>query len=203
MGVSIDYSFVTNPIPEPALPVYIDPTPADGGTCIVCKAAVPYKIAVYSALCVPCLNAARAESGYTEPWRPPPGPPPAPTKIDDGRRGLAGFFADWDAKKTRTAPSNTATVIPLRTSRSYVKAAVDNEIATLAATRHGSRNDQLNRSSFALGQLIGAGVLDEGGNGRGPDPHRPIHRPRRDRDHRDHRVGHRVRESPTTAGVGR
>jgi hypothetical protein len=70
------------------------------------------------------------------------------------------FFKRWDAQKT---PASTATAIPPPISRAYVKAAFDNEISTLAATRPGSRNDQLNRSSFALGQLIGARVLAEAG----------------------------------------
>jgi hypothetical protein len=73
-----------------------------------------------------------------------------------------GFYRRWDAQK-KTAPAGMATVTPIRVSRSYVKAAVDRELATLAATRQGSRNDQLNRSSFALGQLVSAGVLAEAG----------------------------------------
>jgi hypothetical protein len=140
--------------------VVVGPTPEKPGNCMVCETVMPYKIAVYSSLCEPCLNEARAASGYTESWRPPPGPPPPPSVCDTW--GLAGFYADWDAQK-RPAPANMATVIPLRISPAYVKAAFDNEISILAATRPGSRNGQLNQSSFALGQLIGAGVLAEAG----------------------------------------
>ncbi len=44
---------------------------------------------------------------------------------------------------------------------SYARAALDAECATLAATRRG-RNAQANRSGFAMGQLVGAGMLDRG-----------------------------------------
>lgn len=42
----------------------------------------------------------------------------------------------------------------------YVAAAVDAELAQLAAAREGTRNDTLNRAAFNLGQLVGAGHLD-------------------------------------------
>lgn len=44
---------------------------------------------------------------------------------------------------------------------SYARAALDTECATLAATRRG-RNAQANRSGFAMGQFVGAGMLDRG-----------------------------------------
>ena len=40
----------------------------------------------------------------------------------------------------------------------YARAAVDAECDALSSTAHG-RNEQLNRSSFALGQFVGAGLL--------------------------------------------
>jgi hypothetical protein len=43
----------------------------------------------------------------------------------------------------------------------YAEAALEDEIAILSNTPEGSRNDQLNKSAFALGQLIAAGRLDE------------------------------------------
>lgn len=43
----------------------------------------------------------------------------------------------------------------------YVAAAVEAELATLAATGKGNRNNQLNDSAFALGQFVGAGALTE------------------------------------------
>lgn len=44
----------------------------------------------------------------------------------------------------------------------YGHAALEGELAKLRAARNGERNDQLNRSAFALGQLVGAGELDRG-----------------------------------------
>ena len=42
----------------------------------------------------------------------------------------------------------------------YVRAALEGELATFRAAHNGSRNAQLNKSAFALGQFVGAGVLD-------------------------------------------
>jgi hypothetical protein len=46
----------------------------------------------------------------------------------------------------------------------YGRAALANELARLAQARKGShfRNNQLNRSAYALGRLVGAGYLDQG-----------------------------------------
>ena len=43
----------------------------------------------------------------------------------------------------------------------YAQVARDKELDALAKAAEGGRNDQLNKSSFALGQLIAAGGLDE------------------------------------------
>jgi hypothetical protein len=43
----------------------------------------------------------------------------------------------------------------------YVRAALERERAAVASSGQGSRNDQLNKSAFNLGTLIGAGLLDE------------------------------------------
>ncbi len=43
----------------------------------------------------------------------------------------------------------------------YGKAALDKELDALARAAVGGRNEQLNRSAFSLGQLVGGGVLDE------------------------------------------
>lgn len=44
----------------------------------------------------------------------------------------------------------------------YARAALRGEVLTLASTPTGSRNEHLNKSAFALGQLVGAGLLSEG-----------------------------------------
>lgn len=43
----------------------------------------------------------------------------------------------------------------------YVRAALHRECEAVAVTLPGSRNDRLNRGAFALGSLVGAGVLGE------------------------------------------
>ncbi|HOI99958.1 MAG TPA: hypothetical protein PL118_10090, partial [Rectinema sp.] len=45
--------------------------------------------------------------------------------------------------------------------RRYAQAALDNEVSILAKTPEGERNTQLNKSAFALGQFIAAGLLEE------------------------------------------
>lgn len=44
----------------------------------------------------------------------------------------------------------------------YAVAALDDEIQAVRGTREGGRNSRLNTAAFALGQLVGAGLLDEG-----------------------------------------
>jgi hypothetical protein len=44
--------------------------------------------------------------------------------------------------------------------RAYGAAALDAEVIRIAATREGSRNHELNRAAFSLGQLVGNGYLD-------------------------------------------
>ena len=43
----------------------------------------------------------------------------------------------------------------------YAKSALESECDEVSRTPEGSRNDRLNRASFSMGQLIGAGILDE------------------------------------------
>ena len=45
--------------------------------------------------------------------------------------------------------------------RKYADAALQGEVLELAGTAEGSRNDQLNKSAFALGQFVAAGILSE------------------------------------------
>jgi hypothetical protein len=46
--------------------------------------------------------------------------------------------------------------------RKYAEAALQDEVQLLASTPEGSRNDQLNKSAFALGQFVAVGLLSEG-----------------------------------------
>lgn len=62
------------------------------------------------------------------------------------RPGIAAATFDGAARVNGTA--------------AYVRAAVDAECGAVASTPEGGRNARLNAASFALGQLIGGGVLD-------------------------------------------
>ncbi len=66
-------------------------------------------------------------------------PPPAPV----GRPGVAG---------ARPTDGSAAAA--------YAAAALRNEVERMLAARVGTRNDTLNRAAYALGRLIGAGILD-------------------------------------------
>ena len=61
-------------------------------------------------------------------------------------------------------PSRARSVIaaPLNGNRiaAYAEASLYGELDTLARTSEGQRNEQLNRSAFNLGQLVGGGVLN-------------------------------------------
>lgn len=46
-------------------------------------------------------------------------------------------------------------------ARRYAEAALEGEVKALESSNVGNRNDQLNKSSFALGQFVAAGVLSE------------------------------------------
>ncbi|MGW4476826.1 bifunctional DNA primase/polymerase [Nonomuraea sp. NPDC004354] len=45
--------------------------------------------------------------------------------------------------------------------RGYVRAAVEGEVQKILDSRRGGRNDQLNRSAFSLGTIVGAGDLGQ------------------------------------------
>ena len=49
----------------------------------------------------------------------------------------------------------------LRVSSAYGRAALRRELDRLSQAENGTRNDQLNRSAFSLGQLVAIGALDE------------------------------------------
>jgi hypothetical protein len=49
----------------------------------------------------------------------------------------------------------------LRVSSAYGQAALRRELERLSQAENGTRNDQLNRSAFALGQLVASWALDE------------------------------------------
>jgi hypothetical protein len=72
---------------------------------------------------------------------------------------------DWiTARLTRPLEPNEtpAPTRDLRDASAYAMAALTGELDRLLAATEGCRNDTLNATAFALGQLMGAGYLDHG-----------------------------------------
>ena len=74
------------------------------------------------------------------------------SKLDKNASKLESVVKEARQKKAETDEHRT---------RRYAEAALNSEVRTLANVPEGARNDQLNRSAFALGQLVAAGVLSE------------------------------------------
>lgn len=75
--------------------------------------------------------------------------------IADAPSWLLDLVVRKPAPTTVTAPSGHVT------NSAYVNAAVDRELADLAATGMGNRNNALNDSAFCIGTFVGAGALAE------------------------------------------
>jgi hypothetical protein len=61
-----------------------------------------------------------------------------------------------------TPPHDAPRIMPdLRSTTSYTLAALSGELEKILAATPGRRNDTVNRAAFALGQLVGAHLLDE------------------------------------------
>lgn len=86
---------------------------------------------------------------------------------NNGRRHPGDRLFDYARaqKQTQHAPLPAAVgdhqPLPDDVAARYARRALDAEANTLATTGEGARNDQLNKSAFNLGQLVGAGILDE------------------------------------------
>jgi hypothetical protein len=70
---------------------------------------------------------------------------------------------DWitTALDTTRPATSTPRTASLRNASSYALAALSGEVQNVLAAGPGQRNDTLNRAAFALGQLVGAQLLDE------------------------------------------
>jgi hypothetical protein len=67
-----------------------------------------------------------------------------------------------EAAKERPAPAANGFHAPMGgEANHYATAAMESELKRLRQAAQGERNEQLNRSAFALGQLVGGGLLDE------------------------------------------
>lgn len=69
------------------------------------------------------------------------------------------WLLDLVVRKAAPAPSTIAPTT--QTNSAYVNAAVDRELADLASTGMGNRNNALNDCAFNLGTFVGAGALPE------------------------------------------
>jgi hypothetical protein len=118
--------------------------------CGSCGADLPAKVAAYSLLCVTCLDTARAASGYTEPWRPPPGPIPQPNT------STMGFFEAWDAKK------QAGNVVPIQVApgKESPRRRLLGLLRTVNAATEGQRNATLFWAAARAGEMVAAGELD-------------------------------------------
>ena len=106
--------------------------------------------------------------------------PPSPmTEVDKGGRVISvaprvwngcaviatlpsSFFAVMDALHAASAPKKpepATTAKPDESKSRYALKALDDEVRLVRAASAGGRNDQLNRSAFAIGQLVGAGAV--------------------------------------------
>ena len=74
---------------------------------------------------------------------------------------LAALASQPRSEPRRPAAADPVTVTRDVTHGSYGAAALRAEAAILSAAERGTRNDALNRSAFALGQLVGSGDLTE------------------------------------------
>lgn len=69
---------------------------------------------------------------------------------------------DWFRKHlVRHIPEQTVRAPILGSGDAYARAALRGELERIAAAPEGQRNHTLNRASFVLGQLVGAGKLNE------------------------------------------
>ncbi|GHC61457.1 bifunctional DNA primase/polymerase [Limoniibacter endophyticus] len=66
-----------------------------------------------------------------------------------------------DLLLAKSAPERTTYDLKPVTNNAYVDAAVNKELADLASTPMGGRNNALNDAAFALGTFVGAGALSE------------------------------------------
>jgi hypothetical protein len=74
-----------------------------------------------------------------------------------------GITFSKKASASNQNPSNTkkCAATGKKRARRYAEVALKNEVKKLADTSIGERNDQLNKSGFALSQFISAGLLDK------------------------------------------
>jgi Bifunctional DNA primase/polymerase, N-terminal len=82
-----------------------------------------------------------------------------PEPIDPPSWLLSALTQPTDLQPRGSRPRLATAFVPKGQGGRYAQKALQNELDILQATPQGQRNDQLNRSAFSLGQLVGAGKL--------------------------------------------
>jgi hypothetical protein len=80
--------------------------------------------------------------------------------LKSGRRSAVAAWT-WSYRREAAAARPIQPTGSAHTNSAYVNAAVDRELAELAGTGMGNRNNKLNDSAFNLGTFVGAGALPE------------------------------------------
>jgi Bifunctional DNA primase/polymerase, N-terminal len=79
-----------------------------------------------------------------------------------GEPGHLDQLPRWVIDRLRPTEPERPAARPLRPALSpYVVAAIEREALAVANAGAGERNDRLNRAAFSLGQLVGAGTVDQ------------------------------------------
>lgn len=98
--------------------------------------------------------------GHVYAWRPGHSPRELEAPTSWPPWVIQRFVAYQEERRARPEPRHTVDPVADGAQR-YARAALEREVADLAEVGQGGRNDALNRASFNLGQLVGAGALDE------------------------------------------
>ena len=105
----------------------------------------------------------RADGGYV--IAPPSRHASGGAYVLEAHSELLPQIPDWLLKLVRPPPLPRRTTVPsngrFSNPDAWTRAAVDGELQRLQSATVGTRNDTLNRIAFRLGQIIGAGRLDE------------------------------------------
>jgi putative DNA primase/helicase len=91
----------------------------------------------------------------------PPAPPPELIRFVTERQDHGGRPEAGSERKPSAQPTPSSSSARDAAQRRYALAALDSEARAVETAPKGGRNDRLNRAAFALGQLVGAGLLSE------------------------------------------
>jgi hypothetical protein len=100
----------------------------------------------------------RHVSGATYDWVVRPGADPPP----EGPAALRDLIAGPEPPWSNGGPGGPGRGEPIARPERYAAVALEAEADRVAHAPVGARNDTLNRAAFALGRLVGAGLLDPG-----------------------------------------